>query len=310
VDALRRPTDTSATAEPDGTHRPGPGPAPDGTHRPGPGPDGTRDLGPGPGPAPGRTHRSGPGPDGTRDFGPDAWDGIRAVSLDVGGVLVLPNHDWLADALTAAGVEHDRDRFVEGHYRAMAEVDRCLSTPEEFTDYRRGFLLAVGTPEGQLDLGAAAMATSLTSAAWHQPIPGARDAADRLAGAGLRLAVTSNADGTVEDLLRRHGLAQVGEGPGIAVELVTDSGVLGVAKPDPAMFLATAEGLGLPPESVLHVGDGGYYDAEGARAVGMAGVHVDPFRLCPDDRHAHVESLAGLAADLAPDGRHAAPACD
>ena len=48
-----------------------------------------------------------------------------------------------------------------------------------------------------------------------------------------------------------------------SVEAVTDSGILGVAKPDPAMFLATADALGLPPQQVCHVGDGGYYDAEG-----------------------------------------------
>ena len=229
-------------------------------------------------------------------------DGVRAVSLDVGGVLVVPNQDWLAEGLAAAGVTFDRARFTEGHYRAMAEVDRCLSTPEEFTDYRRGFLQAVGTPADQVDRGAAALSRVLTSAAWHQPIPGAGDAARRLAGAGFRLAVTSNSDGTVEALLRTHGLAQVGAGAGVVVEVVTDSGVLGVAKPDPAMFLATAEGLGLAPEHVLHVGDGGYYDAEGARAVGMVGVHVDPLGVCPDDRHGHVASLSDLAGHLVAQG--------
>lgn len=224
----------------------------------------------------------------------DDLAGIVAVSLDVGGVLVVPNHDWLADALTAAGVAHDRSLFLEGHYRAMAEVDRCLSVPEEFGDYRRGFLHAVGTPEGQVALGSAALATVLVGAAWHEPVPGAAEAAHALAEVGLRLGVTSNADGTVEEMLASHGLLQVGPGPGVSVEAVTDSGILGVAKPDPAMFLATADALGLAPQQVCHVGDGGYYDAEGARAVGMLGVHVDPLALCPDGRHPHVSSLAGL----------------
>lgn len=228
-------------------------------------------------------------------LGADDLDGIVALSLDVGGVLVVPNHDWLADALHAAGVHHDRDRFVEGHYRAMAEVDRCLSMPEEFGDYRRGFLRAVGTPDDQVPLGSAALATVLVGAAWHQPIPGAAEAARAVAAAGLRLGVTSNADGTVEEMLVAHGVLQVGPGPGVSVEVVTDSGVLGVAKPDPAMFLATADALGLAPGQVCHVGDGGYYDAEGARAVGMLGVHVDPLALCPDGRHPHVASLADLS---------------
>jgi FMN phosphatase YigB (HAD superfamily) len=63
------------------------------------------------------------------------------------------------------------------------------------------------------------------------------------------------------------------------------------------LFLATAAGLELPPERICHVGDGGRYDADGARAVGMVAVHVDPLGLCPDDHH-HVPSLATLADHL------------
>jgi putative hydrolase of the HAD superfamily len=233
----------------------------------------------------------------------DGLDGLDpgrvvAVSLDVGGVLTVPRHDALAAALARAAVAHDLALFTDGHYRAMAEVDRCLSVPEEFGDYRRGFLLAVGTPAHEVEAGALALAGALTSALWHQVLPGAVEAARRLLAAGFRLGVTSNADGTVAEMLQRHGVLQVGPGAGVAVEVVTDSGVLGVAKPDPAMFLATAAALGLPPEQVCHIGDSGYYDAEGARAVGMIGVHVDPLGLCPDDRHHHARSLAHLADHL------------
>lgn len=223
--------------------------------------------------------------------------GLEAISLDVGGVLVVPHQDLLADALDRAGVAHDRRRFTEGHYRAMAEVDRCLSEPEEFTDYHRGFLGAVGTPDVQLEAGAAALSLVLVPSVWHQRIPGAVEAGRRLAASGFRLAVTSNADGTVADLLVRHEVAQIGEGPGVPVEHITDSGVLGRAKPDPAMFLSTADGLGLPPERICHIGDSGYYDAEGAAAVGMVAVHVDPLGLCAGGHH-HAASLSELADRL------------
>ena len=220
-----------------------------------------------------------------------------AVSLDVGGVLVVPDHGMLGQALARARVPYDRGRFFDGHYRAMAEVDRCRSQPEAVTDYTRGFLVAVGVPDEQLEAGAAALATVLVPAVWCQRVPGAIDAARRLAAGGLRLAVTSNADGTVADGLRRHEVAQVGEGPGVPVEHITDSGALGVAKPDPAIFLATAAALRLAPERICHIGDSAGYDAEGAAAVGMVAVHVDPLGLCPEDHH-HVGSLADFA-DLA-----------
>lgn len=222
---------------------------------------------------------------------------VDAVSLDVGGVLVVPDGDVLAAALDGTGVAYERRRFTEGHYRAMAEVDRCLSAPEEFSDYHRGFLRAVGTPAHRLEAGALALSAVLVPGVWHQPLPGAVEAARRLASAGVRLAVTSNADGSVADLLQRHGIAQVGDGPGVAVEHITDSGVIGKAKPHPAMFLTTAEALGLAPERICHIGDSGYYDADGAAAVGMVAVHVDPFELCSGEHH-HVASLAELVERL------------
>ncbi|HEX6420905.1 MAG TPA: HAD family hydrolase [Acidimicrobiales bacterium] len=222
---------------------------------------------------------------------------VDAVSLDVGGVLVVPDHGLLAHALTAAGVSFDRARFGAGHYAAMAAVDRARARPEDWTDYAHAFLRAVGVPSGQVEPGAAAIAPVLASPVWHQPLPGARAALARLAAAGVRLAVTSNSDGSVADVLARYELVQVGDGPGVAVEHISDSGVVGVHKPDPAIFRATAAGLGVPPGRICHVGDAGGFDAEGAAAAGMLAVHVDPLRLCPDG-HAHAASLGDFAERL------------
>jgi putative hydrolase of the HAD superfamily len=219
-----------------------------------------------------------------------------AVSLDVGGVLIMPDRRMVSRALTGAGVRHDPARFFDGHYRAMAEIDRRRPRPEEFGVYACGFLRAVGAGEAQLEAGAAALAKVLgRSSTWSQRIRGAVPAGRRLAAAGLRLAVTSNSDGTVAVRLRRRRVVQVGDGPGVPVEHITDSGVLGVAKPDPAMFLATAAALALPAERVCHVGDSGCYDADGASAIGMVAVHLDPLGLCDGDHH-HADSLADFAA--------------
>ncbi len=228
---------------------------------------------------------------------PFTRDDVDAVSLDAGGVLVVPDQGMLAHALRRAGVPHDPARFVEAHYRAMAEVDRARSAPEEFTDYTRAFLCAAGVPDEVLEAGRAALSTVLVPAVWHQPVPGAKAAAARLAAAGLRLAVTSNADGRVADMLARHEIVQVGEGPGVPVEHVSDSGAIGVHKPDPAIFEVTARSLGLPPGRICHIGDAGGYDADGAANAGMLAVHVDPLGLCPAD-HVHVASLADFADRL------------
>lgn len=222
-----------------------------------------------------------------------------AISLDVGGVLVVPDHGFLAGVLTHLGVTFDRGRFGPGHYLAMAAVDAAVSEPEDFTDYLAGFVAAVGVPEDDRVRAHDALLERLATPVWCQPVAGSRRGLEALAAAGLRLAVTSNSDGTIADHLRRHEWVQVGEGPGVEVEVVTDSGVLGVGKPDPAMYEATVAGLGLPAERVLHVGDSVVYDVEGPAACGLQSVHMDPFQVCPATDHRHVRQLAELLAPSA-----------
>jgi putative hydrolase of the HAD superfamily len=218
---------------------------------------------------------------------------FAAVSLDVGGVLVVPDHGALASVLDGLGVSYDRQRFGVGHYEAMAATDRATSDPEDFTDYLWGFLAAVAVPETDRPRAHEALAEVLRTPVWCQPVPGSRAAVRSLADAGLRLAVTSNSDGTIEDHLARHEWVQVGAGPGVPVEVVTDSGLVGVGKPDARVFRATIDALALPPERILHVGDSAFYDVAGAAAVGMQAIHFDPYGRCDGD-HPHVASLAAV----------------
>ena len=49
----------------------------------------------------------------------------------------------------------------------------------------------------------------------------------------------------------------------------------GVAKPDPKIFLAAAEALGMPPEHLLHVGDDPLLDVVGAHEAGLRTVWLN-----------------------------------
>ena len=126
-----------------------------------------------------------------------------------------------------------------------------------------------------------------------------------VAALGLPMGVVSNSDGSVEGDLRRLGVCYVpaasdGPGPpasGIQVGVILDSAVVGVAKPDPAIFRIALDALGVRADrSVLHVGDSLRYDVAGALAAGLQPVHMDPYGFCPaPDGHPHVRSLAELA---------------
>jgi beta-phosphoglucomutase-like phosphatase (HAD superfamily) len=131
-----------------------------------------------------------------------------------------------------------------------------------------------------------------------------------LAALGLPMAVVSNAGGTVQSELAGLGVCHVPgdqeEPKGIPVSIVVDSGAVGVAKPDPAIFGIALRALGVPAsDTVLHVGDSLRSDVAGALAAGLRPVHLDPHGFCPaPDGHLHVRALAELArlieSDLTP----------
>jgi len=91
----------------------------------------------------------------------------------------------------------------------------------------------------------------------------------RLRPDGVRLAVVSNSNGTVAELLRVVGLAG-------HVDAVVDSRIVGVEKPDPRIFHHAAAVLEVLPEEAVHVGDLYSVDVLGARAAGCRAILLDP----------------------------------
>ncbi len=88
-----------------------------------------------------------------------------------------------------------------------------------------------------------------------------RPALERLARR-YRLGVVSNFYGNLDGILRAEGLRA-------HFSVVADSGVLGVTKPDPEIFLYAARALSARPEDCVMVGDSVPRDIKGAAAAGM-----------------------------------------
>jgi putative hydrolase of the HAD superfamily len=205
-------------------------------------------------------------------------DDVRAVLLDVGGVFHLPDHDRIVAAMARAGIDVDPDRLDRAHYsgvRALTEFregDRAI-----WLAYNRGYAQALGA-DGRVEEVAELLLSEFTSGGvWTRIIPGSRKGLADLKALDLRLAVVSNADGSVEAQLAADGICQVGPGPGIAIDAVLDSSVVGVAKPDPRMFEIALERLGVEPRHAIHVGDTPAADVDGAVAAGVTPVLVDPY---------------------------------
>ncbi len=96
---------------------------------------------------------------------------------------------------------------------------------------------------------------------WSKRAEGSVETLDALRRRGYRIAVVSNADGRVRGLLEAAGLAP-------HLEFVVDSAEVGVEKPDPRIFHAATERLGLPPAACAYVGDIYEIDVVGAERAG------------------------------------------
>ena len=131
---------------------------------------------------------------------------------------------------------------------------------------------------------------------WCRTAPGTCESLDRLRAAGLRLGVVSNSDGRVEEALTAAGIRD-------RFELVLDSALVGVEKPDPAIFRAALNALDVAPEETLYVGDLYDVDVVGARAAGIEAVLLVPDAGEPEPRCRRVESLVALADHLLTGGR-------
>jgi putative hydrolase of the HAD superfamily len=114
----------------------------------------------------------------------------------------------------------------------------------------------------------------------------------RLREMGLRLALVSNANGTLKRKLATTGL----DGH---FEVVLDSHEEGFEKPDPRLFRLALDRLGVAPAAAFHVGDLYEVDVVGARAAGLRAVLLDEAGLYAGRDCPRVGSLAELAEGIA-----------
>ncbi|MEL0039876.1 MAG: HAD hydrolase-like protein, partial [Ilumatobacter sp.] len=112
---------------------------------------------------------------------------------------------------------------------------------------------------------------------------------------GEPMSVESNASGQIAWVLSHSGVCQEGPGEGVAMRIVVDSHVVGVAKPDPRIFgFALDLHPETDPERILYVGDSVVMDVAGARAAGLHPVLLDPFDDHPDADFDRIGSLLEL----------------
>lgn len=220
-----------------------------------------------------------------------------AVLFDAGGVLVLPDPTVLAPLLEPLGGHPSLDVHRRAHYRAMAEKSAARSTETDWSVYDAAYTSAVGCASDPPSYAAELLGSVRTAHIWRWPVPETLVGLRRLAELGVPMGVVSNAAGQVEQALRLAGVCQVGPGRGTEMRVVVDSHVVGVAKPDPAIFdHALVHFDGVERHRIAYVGDSLVMDVGGAAAAGLHPILIDPYDDHPDvdaDRIGSVVELAG-----------------
>ncbi len=205
--------------------------------------------------------------------------GLDAVLCDAGGTLIRLDFEWMAADLVLHGFAVDAATLCRAEIEGRRAYDASAhpaapSGPAPRGDaraYLGGTLAAAGVPEALRPQSVDRfLARERESGLWCRPMEGARAALDALRSMGLRVAVVSNSDGRAERHLENAAMLR-------GIEFVVDSHLVGIEKPDPAIFAVALGRLGTLPERTLFVGDIRSVDEAGARAAGMRFVLLDPF---------------------------------
>jgi len=213
----------------------------------------------------------------------------RFIFFDVGNTLLFPNRARMLAPLPEQR-HPSLERWQALERRTKQEFDQEMTGGKVDHNFWWTFhtylLQELNAPDDDDGVRDALVANTQNSANWDQILPGTRDALERLRQ-DYSLAVISNADGKIDAVLRRCGIAD-------CFESITDSGIVGHEKPHPAVFQAALREMKADPADSLYVGDVYSVDYVGARNAGMQAVLFDVAGAYREREFPRVESLAGL----------------
>ncbi|MCC6523608.1 MAG: HAD family hydrolase [Polyangiaceae bacterium] len=218
-----------------------------------------------------------------------------ALLLDAGGTLVFPDFDAMAAVAAACGHALDAALLAAALPAALRSYARAVTAGASHEDGWTLHMLALLGAAGLAEREARALVPRLRAEhdrlnLWRRVPTELPAALGRARVAGLALGVVSNSEGRLAELFAAVGL-------GTCFDVVVDSALEGVRKPDPEIFWRACRRLGVAPERCLYVGDIPEVDLLGARAAGIPAVLVDPHDLHPE-HEGRVRSVAALVDAL------------
>jgi putative hydrolase of the HAD superfamily len=214
---------------------------------------------------------------------------IKFIFFDVGNTLLFPNRERIHAPLTERGLKPAPDLLRDLERSTKNEFDARM-VKDGNTDHSFWWMFySQLLEELRVEDGALRdhlVATIRQSANWDIIPPGTRGQLEQI-GTRFKTSVISNADGKIEDVLRRCNIAD-------CFHTITDSGLVGYEKPHPEIFREALRSMKAEPQESLYVGDMYSVDYLGATGAGMQAVLMDVPGAYRDKDVPRVESLAQL----------------
>ena len=203
--------------------------------------------------------------------------------LDAGNTVIFLDHARMARFANALGfsvnaetlirTEGEAKTLLEGNGESPIEVEWASRTRPG----ARGWGQVIGTALHRAGVPRDRLA-ALLEKLWEDHVrwnlyslvpTGLGEALDRVRAAGVKVAIISNSEGMLARIFEQLEILS-------HFDLVVDSGLFGVEKPDARIFHVALDKLGVRAEHALHLGDTYATDVLGARAAGVRTALIDP----------------------------------
>jgi HAD superfamily hydrolase (TIGR01549 family) len=208
---------------------------------------------------------------------------LRAVLFDVDFTLAKPGPDLGPDGYRLLGrrygLDLDPSRYPEARAAAIETLERHpeLDHDEEiWVLFTERIIRGMGGDSEHAYEAAVEMTRGWEHAHNFELYEDTLPVLEELRAHGLQLGLVSNTGRDLTAFVTHHELD---------VDVALSSGAHGKVKPDPSIFRAALDRLGVRPDEAAMVGDSPEDDVEGARALGMRAFLVDR-----DDRFPEHES--------------------
>lgn len=219
---------------------------------------------------------------------------IDLLCLDAGNVVIFLDHARMARMVP--GANEATIIHVEGEAKKLAETGEMVDVEWSFKEKpgAPGWGRMVGTIAHLAGLPRDRVPAML-DAAWEDHVKlnlwckvpeGFGSAIDEMRAKGVKVALISNSEGMLDRLFRDLGIRD-------HFDLLVDSGIAGVEKPDARIFEIALNELGVARDRTLHLGDTFTTDILGAQNAGIRYALIDPFGHY-EGRHPDVPRAPGV----------------